>query len=329
MAEDIAAAVELDGLTRNYGERAALLDITLTLGAGETLVVFGPNGAGKTTLLRVLATLLRPHSGNVRVLGGKLPDDAWRVRGRVGLLGHEPLLYRELTARENLRYHASLHGVDEGRIEELLDTVRMAGRADEPVRTLSRGMVQRVAVARATLHDPELLLLDEPYANLDPAAIELVEPLIGAGSGRTRVLTSHDPGRDAGGGRRRARAARRARGPAGGHRQRWAPTPSRSCTGERTDKFGEDGAACGSVPGRTCTARPTGACAGRDRRARRVACTSRWTCTCTGPNDKGRPRAAAQGAARRAAHAGVRAWHGAVRGDDVRRVPLRAATRTR
>jgi heme exporter protein A len=188
--------VELDGLTRNYGERAALNGVTLTLPPGRTLVVFGPNGAGKTTLLRVLATLLRPHSGAVRVLDRQLPDEAWQVRGRVGLLGHEPLLYRELTPRENLRYHAGLHGVEEERVEERLAAVSMTARGDEPVRTLSRGMVQRVAVARATLHDPELLLLDEPYANLDPAAIELVEPLIGASSKCTRVLTSHDPGRD-------------------------------------------------------------------------------------------------------------------------------------
>ena len=189
-------AIVLDGLTRNYGERAALEDVALTLRAGQTLVVFGPNGAGKTTLLRVLATLLRPHSGKVVVLDTQLPEDAWQVRGRIGLLGHEPLLYRELTARENLRYHARLHGVDDERVEERLRAVSMTERADEPVRTLSRGMIQRVAVARATLHDPELLLLDEPYANLDPAAIELVEPLIGASSPTPRVLTSHDPGRD-------------------------------------------------------------------------------------------------------------------------------------
>jgi heme exporter protein A len=194
VVEDISAAIELDGLTRRYGERAALDGVTLALDAGQTLVVFGPNGAGKTTLLRVLATLLRPHSGRVSVLGGQLPDDAWRVRGRVGLLGHEPLLYRELTARENLRYHASLHGVPAERVEERLAAVSMTKRADEPLRMLSRGMAQRVAVARATLHDPELLLLDEPYANLDPAAIELVEPLIGTASERTRVLTSHNPG---------------------------------------------------------------------------------------------------------------------------------------
>jgi heme exporter protein A len=193
IAVEDAAALELEGLERNYGERAALAGVTLTLAPGETLVVFGPNGAGKTTLLRVLATLLRPHAGRVRVLGEQLPADAWRVRGRIGLLGHEPLLYRELTARENLRYHARLHGVGDERVEEMLAAVAMTERADEPLKTLSRGMVQRVAVARATLHDPELLLLDEPYANLDPAAVELVAPLIGADTGRTRVLTSHDP----------------------------------------------------------------------------------------------------------------------------------------
>jgi heme exporter protein A len=193
-------AVRLDGLVRRYGEREALSDVSLSLPAGQTLVVFGPNGAGKTTLLRVLATLLSPHAGEVRVLGSSLPGEAWALRGRVGLLGHEPLLYRELSPRENLRFHARLHGVGVDRVEELLAAVALSDRADEPLKTLSRGMVQRAAVARATLHDPELLLLDEPRANLDPAASELVEPLIGAGSGpggargaRTRVISSHDP----------------------------------------------------------------------------------------------------------------------------------------
>jgi heme exporter protein A len=188
------AAVVLDGLARHYGEREALSGVSLTLRERQTLVVFGPNGAGKTTLLRVLATLLRPHRGRVEVLGESIPERSWAVRGRIGLLGHEPLLYRELSARENLRFHARLHAVSRERVEQLLDAVRIADRADEPVRTLSRGMVQRVAVARAVLHDPELLLLDEPRSNLDPAAAELVEPLIGAASGRTRVICSHDPG---------------------------------------------------------------------------------------------------------------------------------------
>ncbi len=188
------SAIEVEGLARHYGEREALGGVSLSLAPGRTLVVFGPNGAGKTTLLRVLATLLRPHAGDVRVLGSSLPQDAWSVRGRIGLLAHEPLLYRELTARENLRFHAALHEIDGGRVEELLELLAMRDRADEPLRTLSRGMVQRVAVARAVLHDPELLLLDEPRSNLDPAAVALVEPLIGAASGRTRVICSHDPG---------------------------------------------------------------------------------------------------------------------------------------
>ncbi|MEA2201056.1 MAG: heme exporter protein [Solirubrobacteraceae bacterium] len=187
------AALQVERLARHYGEREALSDVSLQLQEGQTLLVLGPNGAGKTTLLRVLATLLRPHAGRVSVLGRELPGDAWAVRGRVGLLGHEPLLYRELTARENLRYHARLHDVPDARVEELLDAVGMAHRGREALRTLSRGMVQRVAVARAVLHGPELLLLDEPHSNLDPAAVELLEPLIGRESGRTRVICSHNP----------------------------------------------------------------------------------------------------------------------------------------
>jgi heme exporter protein A len=186
-------AIELEGLTRRYGERVALADLTLSVPAGTTLVVFGPNGAGKTTLLRLLATLLRPHAGRARVLGRELPGEGWAVRGRVGLLAHEPLVFPDLSARENLRFHARLHRVGAARVEEVLEQVGLAARGNDRVHTFSRGMVQRLSVARTVLHDPELLLLDEPRANLDPAAAELVEPLIGAASGRTRVVTSHDP----------------------------------------------------------------------------------------------------------------------------------------
>jgi heme exporter protein A len=189
---DDAPAVELQGLERRYGERPALEGVSLTLDHGRTLAVFGSNGAGKTTLLRVLATLLRPHAGRTRVLGAELPREAWKVRGRVGYLGHEPLLYRELSGRENLELQAELHGVERARVEELIGAVGMSRRADDPVRDLSRGMVQRLAAARAVLHDPPLLLLDEPRANLDPAAAELLEPLVGRASGRARVLVTHD-----------------------------------------------------------------------------------------------------------------------------------------
>ena len=185
-----AAAIEAEGLTRRYGDREALSDVGFSVPEGATLVVFGPNGAGKTTLLRILATLLRPHAGTVTVLGRALPRDGWDVRGRVGFLGHETLLYRDLSARENLRFHARLHGVDDARVQELLERVGLARRADDPLHTYSRGMLQRAAVCRALLHDPQLLLLDEPRANLDPAAADLVAPLL---AGRTRVMTSHDP----------------------------------------------------------------------------------------------------------------------------------------
>jgi heme exporter protein A len=186
-------AIELRGLTRRFGERTALKDVSVEVPAGATLAVLGRNGAGKSTLLRILATLLRPHSGELALFGESLPRRAFAVRGRLGLLAHEPLLYTDLTPRENLRYHASLHGVGRERVEEVLGAVGMEHYADEPVRLLSRGMVQRIAVCRAVLHGPALLLLDEPRANLDPSAGELLEPLIGRASGCTRVITSHDP----------------------------------------------------------------------------------------------------------------------------------------
>ncbi len=190
---DEPPAIELRGLSRYFGERTALRDVSLTLPAGATLAVLGRNGAGKSTLLRILAALLRPHAGEVLVFGEALPRRAFAVRGRLGLLAHEPLLYRDLTGRENLRYHAQLHRVPPERVDVVLGLAQMERRADEPVRLLSRGMVQRLAICRAILHEPRLLLLDEPRANLDPAVAELVEPLIGRTSGATRVLTSHDP----------------------------------------------------------------------------------------------------------------------------------------
>ncbi len=193
------AAVAVRGLRRDFGERTALDGVDLSLVAGETLLVLGPNGAGKTTLLRILATLLRPSSGEVRVLGCSLPGEAWRLRGRVGFLGHEPLLYRELSGRENLRFHARLHGLRgeaaEARIAALLAAVGMGRRADERVAALSAGMRQRLAICRCVLHEPGLLLLDEPDSHLDAEGRDLAAALIGPAAGRTRVLVTHDPER--------------------------------------------------------------------------------------------------------------------------------------
>ena len=191
-------AIRVAGLRRDYGDRPALDGVGFELPAGASLVVLGPNGAGKTTLLRVLATLLRPSGGEAAVLGCSLPDEAWKLRGRIGYLGHEPLLYRDLSGRENLRFQARLHGIDgaaaEARIEELLRAVGMERRADERVAELSAGMRQRLSICRCVLHEPELLLLDEPDSNLDVEGRELARGLIGPGAG-TRVVVTHDPDR--------------------------------------------------------------------------------------------------------------------------------------
>jgi len=190
------AAIELRGLRREFGFRMALDGVDLRLERGRSLAVLGPNGSGKSTLLRVLAGLLRPSGGEVAVLGCDLPKETYRLRGRVGYLGHEPLLYRDLSPRENLALAAALQGLDpaaaERRAELLLSTVEMDRRGDDRVAELSAGMRQRIDICRAVLHEPELLLLDEPDAHLDPGARELVAPLIAAGEGRTRVLVSHD-----------------------------------------------------------------------------------------------------------------------------------------
>jgi ABC-type multidrug transport system ATPase subunit len=190
-----APAVAADRLTREYDERPVLRDVSLRLGPGETLAVLGPNGSGKTTLLRILATLLRPTSGSVGVLGAELPREAWRVRGRIGFIGHEPLLYRDLTLQEALLFHARLHRLGDRaptRVADLLAAVGLERAAGELVRNLSAGMLQRAAACRAVLHEPELLLLDEPFDHLDPAGREVVAELLGAEPGRARVVVSHD-----------------------------------------------------------------------------------------------------------------------------------------
>jgi heme exporter protein A len=193
----VNTAIELRGLCRDFGERPALQGVSLSLAAGSSLAVLGPNGSGKTTLLRTLAALLRPSGGEARVLGASLPAEAWRLRGRVGYLGHEPLLYRDLSGRENLSFHAELHGIatPERRIEWLLEAVGMERRADSRVAELSAGMRQRLAICRCVLHEPELLLLDESDAHLDAEGRELAAALIGPAAGVTRVVVSHEPER--------------------------------------------------------------------------------------------------------------------------------------
>jgi heme exporter protein A len=189
-------AIALTGLSRDFGDRPALQDVSVRVERGASLAVLGPNGSGKTTLLRILAGLLRPSGGEVRVLGCALPKETHRLRGRVGYLGHEPLLYRDLTARENLNLVVALHALNpepaDERIKHLLEAVGMERRADDPVAELSAGMRQRIDICRAVLHSPDLLLLDEPDAHLDAAACSAVEPLIAATEYRTRVIVSHD-----------------------------------------------------------------------------------------------------------------------------------------
>ena len=191
-----APAIELRGLRRDFGDRTALGAISARLEPGESLAVLGPNGSGKSTLLRILAGLLRPSGGDVSVLGCSLPKETHRLRGRVGYLGHAPLLYRDLSPRENLDLVAALHGLNpeqaDIRIQTLVEEVGMAHRADDRVAELSAGMKQRVDICRAVLHGPDLLLLDEPDAHLDAEARRMVEPLIGAGTGPSRVVVSHD-----------------------------------------------------------------------------------------------------------------------------------------
>jgi heme exporter protein A len=185
-------AVTCDGLVRRFGERAALDGVDLHLAGGEFVLVTGRNGAGKTTLLRVLATVIRPSAGAVAVAGHALPRAAATARPLIGYVGHAPLTYPGLTARENLELYAALYGVPADRIGPALERVGLGGRDRDPVSEFSRGMVQRLALARALLHRPALLLLDEPTAGLDSAGRELLREVLGD-AGRTVIVSTHEP----------------------------------------------------------------------------------------------------------------------------------------
>ena len=188
-------AVEARRLVKAFGERRALDGVSFTLPAGAFLSIFGPNGAGKTTLLRILATLARPTGGALCVLGTDALEEPGALRSRIGLISHRPMVYGDLSARENLEFFARLYGVPDaaGRVRELLRLVELDHRANDAARTFSRGMTQRLSIARALVNDPELVLLDEPYSGLDPHAMQLFDELIArVRDGRTFVMVSHD-----------------------------------------------------------------------------------------------------------------------------------------
>ena len=188
-------AVEAAGLSKAFGTRKAVDDVSFDLPEGAFLSIFGPNGAGKTTLLRLLSTLARPTSGSARICGIDLKEKPDEARGLIGLISHQPMLYPDLTAEENLLFYAELYGVADpkARVSELLEAVGLSHRRLDAVRTFSRGMTQRVSIARALVHDPKVVFLDEPYSGLDPHAVDIFDSLIESVRGdRTFVMVSHD-----------------------------------------------------------------------------------------------------------------------------------------
>jgi heme exporter protein A len=189
------SALEVRDLSRTFGARKALDKVTLDLPKGAFLSIFGPNGAGKTTLVKVLTTLTNPSKGDARVAGFHVVEDAVELREHIGLISHNPLLYPDLTAEENLLFFADMYGLDEpaARVRELLEAVELDHRRLDPVRAFSRGMLQRLSIARALLHKPEVLFLDEPYSGLDPHAMDILDSLIAQiRAEHTFVMISHD-----------------------------------------------------------------------------------------------------------------------------------------
>lgn len=191
--------VQVEGLTRSYGYRRILRGIDLVVEQGEILTIFGPNGAGKSTLIRVLSTSIHPGEGTARIAGCDLRHQGEEIRRAIGVVSHRSFLYGSLTARENLHFYASLYGLNEReeRAGKLLAMLGLEDRQDDPVRTFSRGMEQRLAIARAILHDPKVLLLDEPYTGLDQHAVRVLNDVLleVRGAGKGIILTTHDLGR--------------------------------------------------------------------------------------------------------------------------------------
>ncbi len=188
--------IEVKKLVKRFGMKIVLRGLDFHVEPGEFVALLGPNGAGKTTFLRILASLSRPNLGEVRISGYRLPNQSAEVRQRLGVVSHMPLLYPDLSAEENLQFYGRMYNVSQldARVTEVLNLVGLTQRRRDLVRTFSRGMQQRLAIGRAVLHDPDVMLFDEPYTGLDQDASEMLDDVLKnvAARGRTVVMTSHD-----------------------------------------------------------------------------------------------------------------------------------------
>ena len=195
-SERSESAISVQALEKSYGEWPVLWELDLSVPWGQTMVLFGANGTGKTTLLRILSTHVRADGGTVLIAGLDLRSQPTAARRRIGVVGHRSFLYDDLTCRENLVYYARLYRLNshKARVDEVLSRVGLTGRADQRVRTLSNGMQKRAALARAILHQPDVLLLDEPETGLDRESVNMLGNLLEewTAGGRSVVMTTHD-----------------------------------------------------------------------------------------------------------------------------------------
>lgn len=188
--------VEVQAVTKSFGTFDALKGVDLHMEKGEFLTLFGPNGAGKTTLIRLLSTLAKPTSGTLKVSGFDTQKESGKVRESVGVISHDPYLYENLSAFENIKFFGEMYGVSDvdSRAKELIELLGLGTRMDDLVRTFSRGMKQRLSVARSIVHDPSVLLLDEPYTGLDQKGAKIFGDTLGwlKSHGRTILMTTHN-----------------------------------------------------------------------------------------------------------------------------------------
>lgn len=197
MTDQPRPIIEIHNLVKQYDLLTVLRQLSLSIQRGEFVALLGPNGSGKSTLLRLLCALTRPTSGEIRIGGWSLPTEAYAVRSQIGLVSHKPLFYENLTATENLMFVGRLYNIPAGeladRIKQLLDDVGLGKRAHTLARTFSRGMQQRLSIARALLHNPDVLLFDEPYTGLDQNAASILDDLLrqAHGAGKTILMTTH------------------------------------------------------------------------------------------------------------------------------------------